>query len=109
MKEIYGYDFSDFVELIEPFVKDGAVKHIYIEKLDKPERFRSFNVNVVLGDVSDYNKSFEITCGDTTVEGLFLGMMHSILTNVNLKFTRNGVVFVEVSKEEVSANWEVLI
>ena len=109
MKYIYGYDFVNFVELMEPFVEDGAVKHIYIEKLFKPESYSNFNVNVVLGDLSDYNKSFEITCGDDTVESRFLGMMHTILSNVNPKFTQNGIDFIAVCQEEIDTNWEVLL
>ena len=109
MKEIYGYNFDDFLELIQPFIEDNAIKKIYIEKLEKPERFRTFNVITVFGNLDGYDKSFEITCGDSSIESRFLSMIHEILSATTQDFTRNGVSFVNIPLADIKDTWEVLI
>ena len=109
MKEVYGYNFDNFVELIQPFIEDNAIKNIYIEKLETPTRFITFNINIVLNNLEGYDKSFEITCGDSTVEGRFLSMIHEILSATTQDFTRNGVSLRSITSENVEHTWEVLI
>ena len=109
MKEIYGYNFDSFLELIRAFIEDNAIKKIYIVKLEKPVRFRTFNVNIVLGDLNGYDKSFEITCGDSTVETRFLNMIHEILSATTQDFTRNGISFASITLADIQDTWEVLI
>lgn len=104
-------DFQYFIELMIPFVEDGAVKNIYIEEtrgpLDKIPRY-DYNIYILYGDVSEYNKSFDVICGEMTIVGGFSHMLNSILwlTTPACRFTK---IIQLKSKDKIKEEWVKLV
>ena len=72
-------EFKDFVELVQRFKDEGSLKGIYLEEFENADELKRVSklaktscMHIILGDISDYNKSSDIIMGESTAENNFV-------------------------------------